>query len=168
MEKFKLIGKGRFSTAYQNKNTVYIKSQDPVKECFALFPVNSSYFPKVSLSDLPEFDYKMPLYNKVRAPKKQLNDISLVIYQELRELFKNIPIPFSKKESDYSILYRLFSGIKSSKRLKTALINAIDHLANYGADIGFEISPRNIAATKSGNLILLDCFFLKRALKGDF
>ena len=168
MEKFKIIGKDRFSTAYQNKDVVYIKSQDPVKECFAFFPVNSSYFPKVSVSDLPEFDYKMPLYNKVRAPKKQLNDRSITIYQELRKLFNNNLFYFNKKESGYAKWYRLFSGIKSSKRLKNALINAIDNLANYGDDIGFEISPRNIAATKSGNIILLDCFFLKRALKGDF
>lgn len=168
MEKFKIIGKGRFSTAYQNKAVVYIKSQDPVKECFALFPVNSSYFPKVSVSDLPEFDYKMPLYNKVRAPKKQLNDRSITIYQELRELFKNNMVSFNKKESGYATWYRLFSGIKSSIAVKNALIATIDNLANYGDDICFEISPRNIATTKSGNLILLDCFFLKCALKGDF
>ena len=168
MEKFKIIGKGQFSTAYQYKAVVYIKSQDPVKECMALFPINSSFFPKVSLSDLPEFDYKMPLYNKVRAPKRQLNDRSLLIYQELRGLFTQNCFDYNKKESGYTKWFVLFSGIKSSVSVKNALIDAIGNLSNYGDDIGFEISPRNIAATKSGNLILLDCFFIKSALKGGF
>jgi len=50
------------------------------------------------------------------------------------------------------------------KTAKTALIDAVSALTNYGSDICFEISPRNIAVTKTGNLILLDCFFMRSKL----
>ena len=47
---------------------------------------------------------------------------------------------------------------------KEAILEAIDAMCNYGSDVSFEISPRNIAADKDGNLILLDCFFIKSQL----
>jgi hypothetical protein len=45
-----------------------------------------------------------------------------------------------------------------------ALNEQIDGLMNYGADIRFEISPRNVAV-KNGKLILLDCFFFASKLR---
>jgi hypothetical protein len=42
--------------------------------------------------------------------------------------------------------------------------DAVEACANYGSDVMFEISPRNVAV-HNGNLILLDCFFIKSKLR---
>ena len=39
------------------------------------------------------------------------------------------------------------------------MIDALRACSNYGSDVGFEISPRNIFID-NGNLILADCFFI--------
>jgi len=54
--------------------------------------------------------------------------------------------------------YKEFSKV-TNITLRNSLQEAIDACANYGSDIKFEISPRNVAV-KNGNLILLDCFFV--------
>jgi len=154
--KLQQIGKGSFSTVYKlNSNKVLIKSNDYTKECMAHgWGFDSSLFPKVSFED-NDF-YSMKLYPKCKAPKKELNKRSYERYTLLRKLMNET---FTHNKYDkYDKLYKLFSDIKD-KTLKEALLNAIDGLSNYGSDIGFEISPRNISFTKSGNLILLDCFF---------
>ena len=46
---------------------------------------------------------------------------------------------------------------------KEAICAHIQGLRDYGEDICFEISPRNVAVD-NGKLILLDCFFKRSAL----
>lgn len=49
------------------------------------------------------------------------------------------------------------------RKQRDHLLAAIDALYNYGDDVCFEISPRNVTAHK-GKLILLDCFLMKSHL----
>lgn len=157
----KQIGKGSFSTVYQkNSNTVLIKSDDYVKECLSFNWHNKSkYIPNITKIDRGL--YKMKLYPKCTKPKQQLNTKAYDTYLTLKKLFNNIVI--SNKYNAYDIWYKTFSNLKDNT-LKNCLLNILDSLSNYGSDIYFEISPRNISFTKSGNLILLDCFFFKTQL----
>ena len=166
-----LIGRGMFSTVYRkNAKTVLIKSVDPVKECMAMgwFP-SSRMFPKTTRVAILDDDqgtalYEQRYYPKVKSVKAALKPAEWEFYRELREMQSNIN-PFL---DDYKALDSLQSLIKAlpSKyaRKKAALLGAIDALTNYGQDIRFEISPRNVAA-HNGNLILLDCFFMAEKAK---
>ena len=166
-----LIGRGMFSTVYRkNAKTVLIKSIDPVKECMAMgwFP-SSRMFPKTTRVAILDDDqgtalYEQRYYPKVKSVKAALKPAEWEFYRELREMQSNIN-PFL---DDYKALDSLQALIKAlpSKyaRKKAALLGAIDALTNYGQDIRFEISPRNVAA-HNGNLILLDCFFMAEKAK---
>lgn len=151
-----LIGKGSFSKVYKSGRNVYIKSKDHVKECMALgwFP-NSHLFPKVSFSDKDGYDYKMRYYKKYNSLKNHLKPKEYEKYLLLRK-FNGV--------TGYNELYQVFSKIKV-RSLKEAMISSIDALSNYGADICFEISPRNVTISEAGNLVLLDCFFKVSQLK---
>lgn len=165
---YKRIGTGSFSTVYRKGNSshVLIVSTDPVKECMSMgwFP-DSRLFPKVtriSYNDDGTQTFTMKYYDKVTAPKKQLNERSYKLYKALRGL----DITYCKDHLLYDKWVKAFNELpKEFKAAKEALLEAVSALTNYGSDISFEISPRNIAVTKSGNLILLDCFFLRSALR---
>jgi hypothetical protein len=164
---YKRIGAGSFSSVYRKGNSdhVLIVSTDPVKECMGLgwFP-DSRLFPKVtrlSYNDDGTQTFTMKYYDKVTSPKLQLNERSYKLYKALRKLDVTC--------QDANLLHdkwrKAFNGIPVEfKVAKKALSEAVDALTNYGPDISFEISPRNIAVTKAGNLVLLDCFFLRSAL----
>ena len=166
-----LIGRGMFSTVYRkNAKTVLIKSVDPVKECMAMgwFP-SSRMFPKTTRVAILDDDqgtalYEQRYYPKVKSVKAALKPAEWEFYQELRSMQNNI----NHFLDDYKALDSLQSLIKAlpSKyaRKKAALLGAIDALTNYGPDIRFEVSPRNVAA-HNGNLILLDCFFMAEKAK---
>lgn len=163
------IGQGLFSTVYRKGNSkkVLIISRDSVKECMALdwFP-NSRLFPKIdrlNYNDDGTSTYTMRYYDKVIAPKKQLNKQSYRLYLTLR----NLSTCTSNPHDLYECWIREFKKLpKEFKTTQRVLIEAVEALTNYGTDIAFEISPRNIAVTKSGNLVLLDCFFMQKdALK---
>ena len=63
----------------------------------------------------------------------------------------------------YDRHYKAFSKLKNN-RLRTAMLEALEGCSNWGSDIGFEISPRNVAVN-NGKLVLLDVFFSKSKLK---
>lgn len=157
----KLIGKGAFSKCYRlDETTVLIKSCDPVKECMAngWFPEHS-LFPVVHSTDECNV-YTMEYYPRVSSLKNSLDADQWEIYKTLRVVADNIG--YVKNPHDrYSVIYKLFEQLPES--LSEVMLLALDALTNYGSDIGFEISPRNIAA-KDGKLVLLDCFFLISAL----
>jgi hypothetical protein len=168
MDNHKLIGKGSFSKVYRkgSSDTVLVISTDDVKECISLgwFP-DSKLFPKVKRlgsNDDGSQTYTMRYYDKITAPKKQLNKCSYELYKELRKLCVYC-------ENDYDLYIKWIDEVNKLParfgREKRIIIEAIEALTNYGADVCFEISPRNIASTKSGRLILLDCFFFKSKLK---
>ncbi len=152
-----LIGKGTFSKVYkESEHTVLIVSEDPVKEVMGLgwFP-NSRLFPK--LERLESDTFRCKLYTKCKAPKKELKPKEYEKYLVLRKLFQ------SNWSQDYHTWYNAFKTIKI-KSLREAMLGALEACTNLGSDIGFEISPRNIAC-HNGNLVLLDCFFMVSKLK---
>ena len=164
MKGYTRIGKGAFSKVYRKgtASTVLIKSEDHVKECMALgwFP-KTPLFPTIKRVD--QATYEMKFYSKVRAPKKQLNARSYELYITLKELFEN---SWRRNSDDrYDYWRKAFNSLPSKfNKAKQHLLDALDALSNYGSDMCFEISPRNIATTDTGRLVLLDCFFFSSQL----
>jgi len=169
--KKQLIGKGSFTKCYLNEDklTVTLISTDYIKECMSLnwFPADLGLFPDVILNDAISNDaisnddksYTMKYYPRVTSLKKALNPRDFKLYQCLRKL--NIPTDYRNNIHDnYSKWRKEFSTIPDEfKEEREEIIGALDSCINYGSDIGFEISPRNVA-TDNGKLILLDCFFM--------
>ena len=153
------LGRGMFSTAYLRRDgKVLLKSDDHVKEAMSMgfFP-NSRLFPRIERigHDGERQHYLMPRYRKVTAPKRQLLPQDYAVYRALREL--------SGRFSDAAELSARFERLEC-RRTRKALLGAVDGLRNYSNEIGFEISPRNIALSPSGRLLLLDCFFMVQQL----
>lgn len=157
----KLIGKGAFTKAYLlATGDVELVSVDPVKECMALWGLGDSYlWPQIERVDYGADGkqvYKMPHYPKVKSIKNALEPRQYELYKalcnlesthcinphfladELRKQFETLPEEFSAE--------------------KEALLEAVDALGNYGTDLKFEISPRNVSVM-NGKLVLLDVFF---------
>lgn len=160
----KQIGKGTFTTAYRkNSTTVLLKSCDPIKECMAngWFP-NSHLFPTVK--KVGDGLYEMNYYHRVRSLKKSLKPTHYNTYKLLRAVHTfGVSTRPRGKENMYNHWYKAFKGIRN-KQLRDTLQSALGACLNYGSDIGFEISPRNVAVSKTGGLVLLDCFFNVTAL----
>lgn len=155
----KLIGRGCFTKCYRiGRNKVRLISTDPAKECAALgWGSNSRLFPRIKRIEMEV--YEMVYYPKVKSLKAALQPDQCKIYQALR----NIYLGTCSGDSSYlDNLRKQFN--KLPRRVARALNEQIDGLLNYGADIRFEISPRNVAV-KNGKLILLDCFFFVSKLR---
>ncbi len=162
-KELQLIGKGLFTKCYAlNKKQVLLVSKDYTKECIAdgYFP-SSRLFPKIERSDV-SYQYIARRYHKVKAPKQQLTKDDYELYKELRKIYK-----YSFLMNDVENLTKIFKHL-SNKRASKALCSAIEGLRNYGDDISFEISPRNIAISDSGRLILLDCFLFRSQCREAF
>ncbi len=167
MKGLKLIGKGSFTKCYLNtcETTVTLVSRDSIKECMAngWFP-DHELFPKVTLVDTLESGnsvYTMEYYPRNRGLKGHLDVDQWVIYQTLRSTMDSIRYTGNKFDS-YSCVYEAFCNIED-EGLQEVMIEALNSCADYGSDVCFEISPRNVAV-KDGKLVLLDCFFLKSQL----
>lgn len=163
-----LIGKGTFSKAYlTDQGYVELHSVDPVKECMALWGFGDSrLWPQIERIECQGNGwqvFKMPLYDKPKSLKNSLNPDDWEFYKAL----KAIPRAMNW-EKDYELKgkwHRAFDKLRDKwAQHVEALDEALDSIANYGFDICFEISPRNVAV-KDGNLILLDCFFLRSKLR---
>lgn len=152
----KKIGQGLFSTVYRlNETQVLIKSTDYVKECLSMqWHDSEGIFPEIERVD-NEF-YTCKYYEPVKSLKNSLNDEHYAVYRELRDL----SIGFIKNSHDNYFKWREQFQTVSNEEFRYALINMIDNLTNYGTEISFEISPRNVAV-ENGRLILLDVFFFK-------
>lgn len=168
MKKQSLIGQGSFTKAYLNADgTVKIISKCPAKECYALFSQGRPFAPEIEtvellIDDDGNSEYRMPFYEKMKAPKRQLNERSYIVYKELRSIFNNSVMlnyyRFVDKVDHSSILNE--DEKESIIMLAGDVGNAIDP-----NDMRFEISPRNVTSDKDGNLILVDCFFSTKLLK---
>ena len=158
----KLIGKGTFTKAYLNDQDgmVYLLTNDAVKECMVhgWFP-NSNLFPVIKFSEIDPYDYKMKYYPRTKGLKSHLEPDQYEIYKTLRNIKTFVGV---NKFKSYSHYYKEFSKIEDED-LQEVMIEALDACSNCGSDIGFEISPRNVAVD-DGKLILLDCFFVISAL----
>lgn len=154
-----LIGKGTFTQVYRegNSQVVYLKSDDKVKECMAFFPFTGRCFPTVKLSDKEGYDYLMKYYPKHRSLKSALKPKEWEKYKDLRHIFNRY------SNVGYFTLRDSFKNIQN-RTLKSNMLDALDNLANYGEDICFEIQPRNVAVSPTGNLVLLDVFFIQEQL----
>ncbi|UZT50357.1 hypothetical protein [Enterobacter phage 04_vB_Eclo_IJM] len=70
----------------------------------------------------------------------------------------------------YHKWYEIFQAAHDRSETETVreglmdVLMALDACANFGSDIQFEISPRNVRAV-NGKLILVDCFFLVSKLQ---
>lgn len=151
----KLIGRGAFTKCYKVNNRVLLKSTCFIKECMSLgwFP-NSSLFPKIT--KIGEGLYDMKYYQRIRSLKKSLIPQHYQYYQMLRKINFDCTDFYKTREN--------FDKIPN-KYLKNIMHSALDACSNYGDDVCFEISPRNVAVTNNGRLILLDCFFIRSQLK---
>jgi hypothetical protein len=154
-----LIGKGLFTKCYLNDDgkTVTLNSICPIKEIMSLgwFPEHR-LFPKIKRIDTNQ--YVMDYYPKVSSLKTTLSEYDYKLYKTLKHL-KNAMIPNRKGNtlSDWTMdMFRRIPDSFSEER--EVLEKALDACSNYGKDICFEISPRNVAV-KDGRLILLDVFF---------
>lgn len=159
----KMIGKGAFTKAFlaEDKKTVYLKSNDVIKEimCLGWFPDNT-LFPTVELSDREGYDYKMIYYPRCRSLKNNLKPDQWKIYKQLRDITSKVR--YSCKTIGYDRCIEMFLTLDDND-LREIMIEALDACVNADYDIGFEISPRNVAV-HNGNLILLDCFFVRKDL----
>lgn len=161
----KLIGQGAFTKAYQlNDKQVLLKSIDPIKECMSLgwFP-SSRLFPK--LVRLDKGEYVSKLYKKEKSLKKALKPKHYDRYRSLVKLYNkwawfSLTLDYGDSYSKWVAAFNSLEDVY----LKKALLSALDACANYGSDVCFECSPRNVAVD-NGNLILLDCFFIESAKK---
>lgn len=164
----KLIAKGTFTKVYQISETqVEVVTTCPTKEAYAMFSQGNPFAPKVERDYNKENTFIMPLYPKIRSPKKQLNPHGYHIYTTLRaihgEIWTNV-----KGETGY---HRFCHFVEKNTRLteeeKQNIIDLAGDVAQtmYDADdMRFEISPRNITCDAEGNLIMLDCFFSSKLL----
>ena len=159
----KLIGKGSFTKAYLLQNgRVRLESTDPVKECMAegYFP-ESKLFPTIKKIEWGV--YETTYYKPVKSLKNTLTSLHYSYYKALRDIeLRYVQNPYDS----YMELSKIFKTLP--RQLQKNLQYAIDGLSNWGTDIGFEISPRNVAVTKTGKLILLDCFFIKSHLSRSY
>lgn len=166
----KVIGRGAFSTVYRSsKRKVLIKSEDHVKECMSMgwFPLTPMFpvITKVGMSGCGRYSfYEERYYKKVSSLKNNLTSFEWEFYKVLKNLV-DYKHPDQNSGDLFTDWHSLFDTIPNKFWRKRELLKeALDALANYGSDICFEISPRNVAV-RNKKLVLLDCFFFKSQLK---
>lgn len=156
----KRIGKGLFSTVFLDGDTVIVKSVCRAKECNALFGYgDSDLWPEIERIDYDDIStYRMPFYERPKSLKKALDPDQWEIYRILRN--------FKPEVRQWLNCYeKAIAQVRAQNpELADALQDAVDNLANYGSDMMFEISPRNVAV-KDGKLILLDVWFFSSQAK---
>lgn len=161
----KFIGKGSFTKCFLMDcgKRVQLVTCDPIKEAMAWgwFP-NSPLFPKLTFVSLGV--YEMDYMPGSRGLKGELEPEQWELYKALRACFaRNVKV--HRKEDLYGAWYESFEDCAyayADSYIEVAfrdLLVALDACANFGSDIAFEISPRNVRAV-NGKLVLLDCFFL--------
>lgn len=164
----KVWKRGTFSRVFKLVDgTVKIFSTDPAKECMALWGFGeSALWPEIERTDRLEDGtnvFIMPLYDQPRSLKSALVEADYLLYQALRKA-GNCPFFGRNHYEAPQHWHKTFENtLQAFPEVKQAMHDAIDSLQNYGQDIRFEISPRNVAV-KNGRLILLDCFFFADAL----
>lgn len=162
--KRKLIGRGTFTKAFQISETeVEVITTCPSKECYAIFSQGNPFAPvieKTDYLDSGESVYLMPFYSKVKSPSRELNKESLEVYEALRAINNTYSV------KDYYEFCNAIDATTLPEEAKENIKELCGDVANgidcY--DLGFEISPRNIAISEGGQLIMLDCFFSRKLL----
>lgn len=148
------IGRGLFSTVYRDGEDVIVKSSCWAKECNALFGYgDSELWPEIVQLEYGEVPtYRMPYYEQPKSLKTALLPDQYDLYKALKA--HGDAFTFRFRESEYERYNRFFAHWEPFPFMQ----QAIEALSNYGNDMRFEISPRNVAV-KDGKLILLDVWF---------
>jgi hypothetical protein len=185
----KKIGKGAFAVAYMTTDTkkprvLLVVREDDAGDYSksALFELNrdgngSTFLPKVTragwMGDTPV--YEMPLY---RAPlRKSDSPKAWAQYRVLKRCWDSTEDAMREKlgwkeasnpHHGHVQMDGVIACARRDKAVTPALVKALktlqSYMADYGADYRFEFSPRNLATTANGRLILLDTTFSMEAL----
>ena len=191
--RLKPLGKGMFTRAYVTEGLkrpeVYLFTKEGVgdysKEIMlaAKESSRSAYLPKVEkVGDTNDaVVYKEPLY---RSPlHREDGDKAFAEYKALKRCWNWAQSEVRSrhgwqmiKHSGYEVMDNVVSCMKGTKAGKKgakitpsrALVSALaslrDETANYGSEWTFEFSPKNLATTDKGHLILLDPVFSMEAV----
>jgi len=159
----KLIGQGSFSRVYKlDEETVLIRSRDPAKECYSMYQMESDRFPILEYMGDDERDKRFSFYKskfyKRQPLKSSLRPEEYELYKALKTMWHQ---SFGQQRPDdgYNFWYEEVGKLPDKFATEVEGIrDCLGSLANWGSDICFEISPRNVAVD-DGRLILLDCFF---------
>lgn len=123
----KLIGKGSFTKAYQiGEDKVEVVSICPAKECYAFFSQGNIFAPIIEKIDYLENGnsvYHMPLYPKVSAPKKQLNETAYKIYQTLRSISGEFGM-------NYNLFCKEVEATDLEEDVKEEILNLVGDVCN--------------------------------------
>lgn len=154
------LGKGMFCQAWQNKNDVYLivdSVNDPSKEILC-----SIYKEEGKVKHLPgcqridtygdKYVYLMPYYRNITAKDKE----AWKQYRELKNFRESISSFAHKCQHDVNL--EVLKFIPKSP-IRNALELLLNWSTNYGDQIGWEFSPRNLGVDSRGNLILRDVMF---------
>lgn len=169
------IGKGMFSIAYRDTSNktrarkVYIVSDDPAKECIALFcNTRKKHIPSIKRLECEKEGkaiYEMPYYFPIRA---SLHPVAWKQYRELEHIFDVEWSLVSKHDYGFRVMKAVNKSKTLPKALKEAVVNMIENMYNYTDKMFLEISPRNIKVDSRGNLILLDIMGCINKLHGKY
>lgn len=163
----KKLGAGAFTECFElSEDQVLLVTIDPLKEVYSMGWLSNPLFPVTTRIDCltsGETLYTMERYTKVSSLKNKLNVDQYEIYKKLRKIFTDGDIYPRNIYDGYKKLYAEFEKIENEE-LQQVMTEALNDISNYGSDIGFEISPRNVAV-KDAKLILLDCFFIRSKLQ---
>lgn len=187
-EKASLIWRGHFSKFYKYWTRYFLKSDDIIKEAYAINSLWNQYrnwkkrkhFSNLTISnesipgiknDMCGF-YETELYfpiNKTNHPDAYLTFKKIKIIWD-KYSYERAKYSFNKFESKPcawtdKIVTAICWDKTIPKKLREELREVFDIVLNLGSEISFEISPRNIKVDKDWNLILLDVFFDSYQLK---
>ncbi len=158
-----LIGSGHFSKCYVDNDKpghVLIRSRDNIKECMSLgwFP-DSELFPKVTFFESDDKDERFNWYSMKRYEQydgRKVNQWNRQLFCTLKGVFEHFRFKPAVHVNDY---IETFNDLGLQP-----LADAAQACSNYGSDVRFEISKRNVAIHE-GKLILLDCFFISSQIE---
>lgn len=151
----RMIARGKWAKVYDLGEKVLIKSDDPIKECVALF-CEGDRLPELTKVDYGV--YECPKYTIGRGIVGKLSPEDQRDYRTLRKLASGLRLRLRRYDC-FQQLQQAIDQAQLQADIRASLESVLYNAANYTDFIGFEISPRNIAIDKSGKLILLDLFF---------
>jgi hypothetical protein len=163
------VKRGSRTKVYIFNDKALLRTIDPVKECMALgwFP-DHELFPEVKRTDFEDLDdsfqvFESPVYLQGSSMKQLVcKEAWEEVYLPLRRMFLTMSWGFRSHEWKFSFLNAINNCVGLREEVKEPIKEAYEACMNFSESekVKFEISPRNIAATEDGKLILLDCFFM--------
>jgi hypothetical protein len=161
------VKRGSRTKAFIFSDKVLLRTLDQVKECMALgwFP-DSELFPEVKRTDFEDIDdsfkvFESPVYLQGRSMKSLVcKEDWEEVYLPLVQLYRTIVWSSYPQNWNTRFIDAVDNCVGLREDAKEPIKEAYEACMNFSQKVKFEISPRNIAATEGGKLILLDCFFI--------